>query len=126
MSPTIKIFVTIDGLYLQFASRNTQNLFLKQMQENGIDIIINENSEVTSYFKNYQHTSPTGQFISQQNLIGLAFHSEKHKFIFIETIGLKAKHFMDLGPGYESQLHFNPDYLSNIPGESLAITPVLT
>lgn len=126
MQETVKLLITVDGLALEFASLERKQLFLEQMLENGIDIFLESSVSPTCYFKNYQQNNPVGYFISTQLLVSLAFHTEQHKYIFKEAIGLHGQHFMDLGPGYEAQLHFNPEYLASVVGDSLTTQSILS
>ena len=94
-------------IYIGFQSVGAKEKFLTEMTNSHINMFIDEAAQPFCYIKPYYHSSPTGQFVSSERRLGLAFLSEKHKFIFKEIIGLSSEHFMDLGSGYDAQLHFN-------------------
>lgn len=119
MIETIQFIVTINGLCLQFHTLAFKKKFIETMKKKGIELFTTEDSEPLCYIKWYTKLSPTGQFVSHEGRIALIFESEKQKFLFKETTGLRDEHFMDLGLGYDNQLHFNTEFLPNSQGVSI-------
>ena len=81
-----------------------------------------ESTDTCCYVQKYPNEKQMGQFISEDNRIGLAFSSEKQKFDFKECLSLKSNAFMDMGPGYEKQMHFNDTLFPGIEGASMPVT----
>ena len=118
MKEQIQFILTASGLCLQFQTTAKKNIFLADMHQHHIDIFTTETGPLC-YIKKYSKSNPTGQFVSHEQRVALIFESEKQKFLFKEIAGLQSEHFMDMGPGYDNQLHFNVDFLPNIEGASL-------
>ena len=110
MKEEIKFVITKQGLQLQFQTVATMRSFIKDMKELEIDFF-NKGSGTSCDIKAYSEKNPYGFFLSREGRVGLSFPSEKHKFLFIERVGLDSTCFMDMGPGYDDQIHFNENKL---------------
>lgn len=114
----IQFVVDNDDLCLCFEDKKNQQSMLARFAELGIELV--RHSEGTRCFlKPYTPRSDWGFFVSAEGRLGLLFPSEKLKFMFKESVGLKSDCFMDMGPGYDTQLHFNADKLRFINGATL-------
>lgn len=118
MIHTIQFIFTKNGLCLQFQTLVIKDKFIKLMKTNGINLFTEED-ELRCSINWYTKLSPTGQFVSHEGRVALIFNSEEQKFFFKETSGLRSEHFMDLGPGYDTQLHFNTNFILNREGEGI-------
>ncbi len=113
-----RIIVTQYGLCIQFQTLEAKNVFLSDMKKNGINMFTHEVG-THCYVQKFTDKDPCGQFISQENRVAMVFLSEKAKFIFKERLNLASDSFMDLGPGYDAQMHFNPKILPFVEGASI-------
>lgn len=118
---SVKLSFENDKLYLYFQSIELKTYFLSYMHSNNIDMFSDGEVKDLCYLKRYSHASPTGLFVSKEGRLGIVFLSEKQKFIFKEYLGLSSEHFMDMGPGYDAQLHFNERILPCIDKASLSV-----
>ena len=118
MKIVARLLVTQYGLCIQFQTLEAKKSFLDDMETNGINIFTHEEGK-HCYVKKYTEENHFGQFVSQENRIALVFGSEQMKFIFKERLGLTSDSFMDMGSGYESQMHFNHKRLSANEGSSI-------
>ncbi len=118
MVVSTKLVVTQNGLCIQFQTLQAKNVFLNEMEQNGINIFTHEAGN-HCYIQQYTEKNRCGQFISQEHRIGLVFLSEKAKFFFKEKLNLASESFMDMGPGYDAQMHFNPQILPFKEGASI-------
>lgn len=120
MTDEIKFVITQQGLCIQFENMMTKNEFMQDMLNHGIDMFI-QNTEPFCYVQSYPNKNQMGQFISKEQRLGLAFSTEKQKFHFKEYLGLSSECFMDMGPGYDAQMHFNEKFLPCLDGVSMII-----
>lgn len=112
------IFTTNEnGIQLKFESIDKQNQFLDDMKREGIVFFEQKNGDC--YIKPYQGDGTYGFFKSQQGRVGLLFESEKQKFRFIERAGIAEDCYMDMGAGYDTQIHFNERNLLPESGHSM-------
>lgn len=118
------IFTTNDkGIQLQFESIDKQNQFLNDMKCEGI--VFFEQKNGGCYIKPYTGEGTYGFFKSKEGRVGLLFESEKQKFRFIERAGIADDCYMDMGPGYDTQMHFNERNLLPEPGHSMKVQRIV-
>lgn len=118
MTEEAKLIFTKYGLCIQFQTLEKKNTFLTDMKEKGIDFFTEEPGN-HAYVMAYSEDMPIGWFLSEHQRLGLVFPSERLKFLFKEKIGLRSDCMMDMGPGYETQLHFSTDVFPPIDGASI-------
>lgn len=112
------IFTTNEnGIQLKFENIDKQNQFLDDMKNEGIVFFEQKNGDC--YIKPYEGDGTYGFFKSKQGRVGLLFESEEHKFRFIERAGIADDCYMDMGAGYDTQMHFNEKSLLPEPGHSM-------
>ncbi len=121
MIENIRILITKHGLCLQFESAERKKQFISDMKAEGIDIFTEEPG-THCYIRHHSPENPVGEFLSEHHRVSLAFPSEQLKFFFKERIGLQSDCFMDMGPGYEAQIHFNAKVLPPIEGAAIMTT----
>ena len=112
--------MTRHGVCVQFKHINAKTKFLHDMKHQGIDIFTDEIG-YDCYIKSYTNDGPVGYFLSDEQRVGLAFLSEKQKFSFKEYLNLESDAFMDMGPGYEAQMHFNHDAFPCVEGAEIIV-----
>ncbi len=100
-----------DNLYLECETSEVAMYVTHALKAEGIELFSALKGALCT-FKHFSRTSHEGYFISQEGRIGLSFRSEKHKFFFVNLVQLRGESFMDMGPGYEAQLHFNTNVLA--------------
>lgn len=110
MPEKIRLVMTELGLCVQFMTVSVKHDFITAMNQHGLDMFKNEMGYLCS-IKPYTEDYLFGYFLSRENRVGIVFPSEKLKYFFKEYIHLKGDAFMDMGPGYEAQMHLNPDLL---------------
>jgi len=103
---SIRLIVMAQGLCLQFRNLEEKDKFIDDMEHRGIDFFLNAEDRLC-YIKHYSKTQSTGVFVSKEGRLGLVFASSEDKFFFKERIALASDCILDLGRGYEAQLHFN-------------------
>src|SRR3990167_5493141 len=103
-----RLIFTKYGLCIQFQTLEKKEAFLTDMREKGINFFTDETGNHTCVIA-YSEEMPVGWFLSEHQRLGLVFPSEKLKFFFKEKLGLASDCMMDMGPGYETQLHFNTE-----------------
>lgn len=117
-----RFFLTAHGLCLQCHSEGQKKALLTDLKSHGIEKLLADTPGADVYFNVYTNDSTTGWFLSEHQRLGLLFPSESAKFYFKERVGLHNEHFMNMGRGYENQLHFNEKFLAAVPGRSLVTT----
>ncbi|MCH9756156.1 MAG: hypothetical protein K0U37_03050 [Gammaproteobacteria bacterium] len=110
MAEHIRLLVTEHGLCIQFQNLETKHAFLEVMKNEEIGMFTDEEGP-HCYIKKYTEQQHAGQFVSPENRLALSFPSEEAKFSFKESLGLNSASFMDMGPGYDEQMHFNTEIL---------------
>jgi hypothetical protein len=121
MSEKVEFRIIDNTLSLEFDTPETKYHFLNDMKEKGVDFFNDEPNGSRCYIREYSDEAPVGFFKSEHQRAGLAFPSEKLKFFFKERIGLPSDCFMDMGRGYEAQMHFNHKVLPYYEGASMTI-----
>lgn len=119
----VVLHITNKQLQLQFEDPAQQAQFVQDMVRLGLNFFTKKpmNQCVAS---NYSDETPYGFFVSEHGRVGLNFPSEQQKFQFKEYIGLDSECFMDMGRGYESQMHFNERKLPFAEGAEIVIGQV--
>ena len=121
MKEDIKFIITKEGLCLEFENEENRRNFIDEMNNNGIHFFkLNDNNgcDVTAYSEKV----PYGLFLSPEGRVALNFESSEQKFFFKERTGLDSKAFMDMGPRFEEQMHFNASFLPCTLGAILITT----
>lgn len=121
MNEHIKFTITKEGLCIQFETLTAKEKFISAMKNHGIDMFT-QTTGPSCHVERYPNKNQMGQFVSKEQRLGLVFSSEKQKFYFKEYIELKSDCFMDMGPGYDAQMHFNEQVLPCIEGASLIVS----
>jgi len=121
MKEQITFIMVEQGLQLKFKTITEKSAFIKDMKEIGIEFFT-EGSDTACDVKLYSEEQPYGVFLSKERRVGLNFPSEKHKFLFKERTGLDSRSFMDMGLGYDSQMHFHERALPARPGAFIIAT----
>ena len=117
----VKFLVDKNQLHLLFDTEENLTTCLAALQDKGIDLLTaSEGSK--SILKAYNQGDLCGWFLSPEGRIGLLFPSEHAKFFFIETLGIPSESYMDMGPGFSKQLHFNAGVFPFIDQKSFTIT----
>ncbi len=109
MTEKARLIITHVGLAVQFMSIADKSNFIKAMEQQGLYLFKNELGYICS-IKSYTSEYPFGFFLSHENRAAILFPSEQLKYFFKEYIHLESKAFMDMGPGYEAQMHLNSDF----------------
>ena len=122
MSEKVEFHIGDNKLFLEFETPERKYHFLKDMEKKGVHFFNDEVDRARCYIKDYSDEFPEGLFLSEHQRVGLAFPSEKPKFFFKERIGLPSHCFMDMGRGYEAQMHFNARVLPFVEGASMTIS----
>lgn len=117
MEEKIIFNITARGVQLKFETIDLQNQFLSDMKDNGIDFFQKNSNDC--YIQTYTTVGTYGSFKSKEGRVGLIFPSEQQKFFFKERAGIRSECFMDMGPGYDAQMHFNERNLRPEPGSSM-------
>ena len=104
----IKFLVDKKQLCIEFSDEIKQKTTLASLEKQGV-YLLQDAQGLRNYFIPYIKDKDCGFFISEQGRMGLLFPSEESKFFFINQLGLPSESYLDMGPGYDNQLHFNTD-----------------
>ena len=124
MTEPITIILTKDTLRITFKNHEEMAQFIRDMSEAGLDSYFiqskdNDYCDLVIYKPKHEQ----GFFISEHRRIGLLFKNNSEKFYFIQRTGIADECFMDLGPGYDKQIHFNEKIFPAMTGAKLITYP---
>jgi len=124
MAEPITIILTKDTLRLNFTNHEEMTNFICDMAEGGLASYFIQNKD-NNYcdLVIYKPKHDQGFFISEHRRIGLLFKNPNEKYYFIQRTGISDESYMDLGPGYDKQIHFNEKIFPAMTGAKLTTHP---
>lgn len=113
------------GLCLQFRSREQKQSFFADMQRHVMGALFSKEGGDYTYIVKSTDGINSGWYISTHGRLAIKFADAKTQFIFKDRIGLVGDKIMNLGSGFESQIHFNEKYFAPVLGRTLETARVI-